>query len=81
MRIRLRLPWIKEGKTDLEARDRPVASGGIPVPEITMRDAHAYGGLALATVGGWQLSPTWTCVSVGLILLAMGLFLQRKAGN
>jgi len=81
MRLRLRLPWSKEPKTDLEQHDRSIKAGGIPLPEIDMRDIHAYGGLALAAWGGWQLSPAWTCVVVGLILLGMGLFLQRKAGN
>ena len=48
-------------------------------PDVTLRDVHAYGGLAIAGFGGWQLSPAWTCVVVGGVLLVMGLFLQRKA--
>jgi len=63
---------------DLTSEDRSLY-GGIPLPEISFRDVHAYGGLALAFYGGWQLSPPWTCVAAGLILLAMGIFLQKGA--
>jgi len=54
----------------------------IPRPEISFRDLHAYGGLALAAYGGWQLSPAWTCVAVGAVLWGMGtrVFVHRKAG-
>lgn len=50
----------------------------IPRPDIDAHDLHAYGGLALAAVGGWQLSPAWTLVAIGVVLFAMGLFLQRR---
>lgn len=52
----------------------------VPNLDLNVRDAHAYGGLALAAWGGWQVSPAWTCIGLGLTLFAMGLFLQRRAG-
>lgn len=50
----------------------------IPRPDVSLRDLHAYGGLGIAALGGWQLSPAWTCIAIGTVLLAMGLFLQRR---
>jgi hypothetical protein len=47
-------------------------------PDVDLRDLHVYGGLALAAAGGWQLSVAWTCVIVGLVLAAMGIFAPRK---
>lgn len=41
---------------------------------VSLRDAHVYGGLALALWGGWQLSPAWACVAVGAVVLAIGIF-------
>lgn len=52
----------------------------LPKPDLSLRDLHAYGGLSVAAWGGWQLSPAWTCIGIGLTLFAMGLFLQRRAG-
>lgn len=44
-------------------------------------DGHVYGGLAVAVVGGWQLSPAWTLVAAGAALVALGLLVPRgKAG-
>lgn len=53
----------------------------IPRPDVSFRDLHAYGGLALAAWGGWHLSPDWTCVAIGAVLWGMGTrVLQRKVG-
>jgi hypothetical protein len=43
-----------------------------------LRDGHVYGGLALATIGGLQLSIPWTCVLLGLVLAALGVFAPRR---
>lgn len=48
-------------------------------PDISLRDLHIYGGLALAAVGGWQLSPAVTAVALGIIVAALGIFAPRKA--
>jgi hypothetical protein len=45
----------------------------IPRPDIDLQDVHIYGGLVIAAVGGWQLSPAWTMVAAGLALLALGV--------
>lgn len=50
-------------------------------PDISARDAHAYGGIMVAALGGWQISVPWTCVGVGLVLLGMGLFLARRRAS
>jgi hypothetical protein len=39
-------------------------------------DYHIYGGIVLAGWGGWQLSPAWTAVAVGVTLLGLGLAAQ-----
>lgn len=46
-------------------------------PDV-LRDLHVYGGLVLAAVGGWHLSPPITSITVGLTLAAMGLFAGRS---
>ncbi len=38
------------------------------------RDWHVYGGLAIAGVGGWLLSPAWTFIAIGGALVLFGLF-------
>ncbi len=38
------------------------------------RDWHVYGGLVIAGVGGWVLSPAWTFIAVGGALVLFGLF-------
>lgn len=48
-------------------------------PGIDLRDCHIYGGLAIAAAGGWQLSPAWTSVALGLALAVMGIFAPRRA--
>lgn len=50
----------------------------IPRPDIDLRDAHIYGGLAIAAAGGWQISPSCTAVVVGLVLVALGVFAPRR---
>lgn len=41
-------------------------------------DGHIYGGLGLAAVGGWQLSPPWTLVAIGAALVLLGVFGSRR---
>jgi hypothetical protein len=50
----------------------------IPRPDVDLRDAHVYGGLVIAAWGGWQLSPSWTAVAVGVALVLFGVFVPRK---
>lgn len=45
-------------------------------PDVVV-DLHIYGGLLLAGVGGWQLSPRWTLVLAGLALAALGVWGAR----
>ena len=45
---------------------------------IDLRDVHVYGGLGLATWGGWQVSPPWTLVIVGAVLAAIGLLARAR---
>ena len=52
----------------------------LPRPDVDLRDLHVYGGLALAAIGGWQLSPVLTTIGVGLILAAVGYFTPRQGG-
>jgi hypothetical protein len=47
-------------------------------PRPHLRDAHVYGGLALAAAGGWELSPAWTKLGVGLVLVLFGVFVPRQ---
>ena len=54
-------------------RDRVAA---LLSPGLVM-DAHIYGGLLLAAIGGWRLSPAWTLVAVGVTLVALGLLAPR----
>ena len=42
--------------------------------KLDNRDWHVYGGLVVAGVGGWFISPQWTCVVVGGALVVFGLF-------
>ena len=42
--------------------------------ELDNRDIHVYGGLAIAGVGGLFLSPAWTCIVIGGVLVVFGLF-------
>jgi len=48
------------------------------IPEISLRDVHIYGGLALATAGGWQVSPALTVITLGLVLAMLGIFAPRR---
>jgi hypothetical protein len=50
-------------------------------PDITLRDVHIYGGLVVAGIGGWQLSPAWTGVVLGVALTGMGVFARRLGGK
>jgi len=47
--------------------------------DFDLQDGHIYGGILLAAVGGWHLSPAWTCIMVGLVLVALGVFAPRRA--
>lgn len=40
---------------------------------VDLRDLHFYGGLALAMIGGWQLSSAGTMIAAGVVLMAIGL--------
>ena len=42
--------------------------------KLDNRDWHVYGGLAVAGMGGWFLSPQWTCIVIGGALVMFGLF-------
>ena len=42
--------------------------------KLDNRDWHVYGGLAVAGMGGWFLSPQWTCIAIGGALVMFGLF-------
>lgn len=44
------------------------------VRQLDNRDIHVYGGLGIAAVGGCMLSTPWTCIAVGSVLIAFGLF-------
>jgi hypothetical protein len=46
---------------------------------IDIRDVHIYGGLAIASAGGWMLHRALTLIGVGLALTLMGLLAGRKA--
>lgn len=48
-------------------------------PDLDLRDAHVYGGLALATVGGLMISWPVTVCALGIVLLTMGIFAPRAA--
>lgn len=43
-----------------------------------LRDLHFYGGLALAMIGGWRLSPAWTLITAGITLALVGLWQGGK---
>jgi hypothetical protein len=43
-------------------------------PLFDLRDGHVYGGLLVATIGGFAVSWSWTLVALGSILSALGLF-------
>ncbi len=45
-------------------------------PDV-LRDFHVYGGLALAAIGGWHLSPALTGIAVGITLMLLGLLPPR----
>lgn len=42
--------------------------------KLDNRDVHVYGGLAIVGVGGFFLSAAWTCIAIGSVLVAFGLF-------
>ncbi len=64
--------WPKKG----------ITAFGWPVvkwPDIDLRDTHIYGGLLVATVGGWQLSWPWTCIVLGVVVMVLGIFAPGTA--
>lgn len=42
---------------------------------IGVRELHVYGGLLIAIIGGWLLSPAITLVAAGVVLLVLGVAL------
>lgn len=52
----------------------------LPRPDVSLRDLHIYGGLTVATVGGWQVSPAWTLVALGVVLATFGVFAPLRKG-
>lgn len=44
------------------------------LPDLSLRDAHVYGGLALATAAGAQVSPEWALIGLGVVLALLGLY-------
>ena len=48
-------------------------------PDVDLRDAHIYGGLLIATVGGWHVSWPWTCVALGVVVMVLGIFAPGTA--
>lgn len=44
------------------------------LPDLSLRDAHVYGGLALATVAGANISPEWALIGLGVVLVLLGLY-------
>ena len=47
--------------------------------EISLRDCFFFGGLALAGAGGAQLSPPWTLIGVGAVLVLKASWPARGA--
>lgn len=48
------------------------------VAVFDLRDMHFYGGLAVAMIGGWRLSPAWTLITAGITLALVGLWQGGK---
>ncbi|KKL57148.1 hypothetical protein LCGC14_2238300, partial [marine sediment metagenome] len=48
-------------------------------PDLDARDGHIYGGLLVASVGGWQVSWPWTCIVLGVVVMVLGIFAPRMA--
>jgi hypothetical protein len=46
-----------------------------------LADAHIYGGLLVASVGGWQIDPRWTLIALGCALMAIPLVATWKRGR
>lgn len=49
-----------------------------PKIDVSLRDLHIYGGLAVAAWGGSYLSTPWTGIALGVILAALGIFAPRR---
>jgi hypothetical protein len=47
--------------------------------KVDLRDGHVYGGLLLAMIGGCAISWSWTLVTLGLVVSALGVFAPRFA--
>ena len=45
--------------------------------DVSLRDAHVYGGLTLAGIGGVAVSWPWTCVVIGSVVTVLGVFAPR----
>lgn len=45
---------------------------------LDLRDLHYYGGLTVAAVGGWQISPAITLVALGAVLALTGIIPPRS---
>ncbi|KKL87169.1 hypothetical protein LCGC14_1937420, partial [marine sediment metagenome] len=48
------------------------------LPDIDTQDAHIYGGLLIGALGGWQVSPAWTLIALGVVLLLIGVLAPRS---
>lgn len=51
------------------------------LPDISLRDLHIYGGLALGAWSGAQLSVPWTGVVIAMVLVVCGVFAPRRKGS
>jgi hypothetical protein len=47
-------------------------------PDVLL-DLHVYGGLLVAAWGGWHIHWQWACVSLGLALVALGLWGAQRS--
>ena len=77
MKLRLRIwLWYRAAVAGF----RRVAEGAKALkPDVDARDGHIYGGLIVATVGGWHLSWPWTCIILGVVVMVLGIFAPRMA--
>lgn len=41
---------------------------------VSLRDGHIYGGLVLVGVGAWLVAPAAAYISVGVVLMVLGIF-------
>lgn len=68
-------PSLRAGGIATLAAARAVARA------LDLRDLHFYGGIALAMMGGWMLSPAWTMVAGGAVIALVGLFARARGAS